>query len=150
MALCSVKMSGAGALLHLCTYALHALSHVTLQQSWKRSWRLLSPLYIWGSLPLTPPGEPIFGELKLKKVVYQDFPHGPMVKNLPSNVGDSGLIPSQGTKMPHAMEQLSPIAPIREPMCWKYSTHVLWSPCTTTRQTSLHTTMRGLVWHSQK
>ena len=30
-----------------------------------------------------------------------------MVKNLPSNVGDMGLIPGQGTKIPHALGQLS-------------------------------------------
>ena len=31
-----------------------------------------------------------------------DFPSGPVVKNLPSNAGDMGLIPGQGTKMPYA------------------------------------------------
>ena len=31
-----------------------------------------------------------------------------MVKNLPSNAGDAGLIPGRGTKIPHATEQLSP------------------------------------------
>ena len=30
------------------------------------------------------------------------FPGGPVVKNLPSNAGDSGSIPSQGTKISHA------------------------------------------------
>ena len=30
-----------------------------------------------------------------------------MIKNLPFNVGDAGLIPGQGTKIPHAAEQLS-------------------------------------------
>ena len=30
-----------------------------------------------------------------------------MVKNLPSNAGDTGLIPGQGTKIPHATGQLS-------------------------------------------
>jgi hypothetical protein len=33
-----------------------------------------------------------------------DFPGGPVVTNLPSNAGDSGLIPGQGTKIPHAAE----------------------------------------------
>ena len=32
------------------------------------------------------------------------FPGGPVVKNLPSNAGDEGLIPGGGTKMPHATE----------------------------------------------
>ena len=30
-----------------------------------------------------------------------------MVKNLPCNAGDSGLIPGWGTKIPHAAGQLS-------------------------------------------
>ena len=33
---------------------------------------------------------------------------GPVVKNPPSNAGDWGLIPGQGTKIPHAAGQLSP------------------------------------------
>ena len=37
-----------------------------------------------------------------------DFPGGPVVKNLPSNVGDAGLIPGQETKILQAKEQLSP------------------------------------------
>ena len=32
----------------------------------------------------------------------RDFPGGPVVKNLPSNAGDEGLIPGQGTKILHA------------------------------------------------
>ena len=31
-----------------------------------------------------------------------DFPGGPVVKNLPSNAGDTGSIPGRGTKIPHA------------------------------------------------
>ena len=38
----------------------------------------------------------------------RDFPGGPVVKNPPSNAGDMGSIPGQGTKIPHAMGQLSP------------------------------------------
>ena len=33
-----------------------------------------------------------------------------MVKNLPSNTGDAGSIPGQGTKIPHAVGQGSPRA----------------------------------------
>ena len=36
-----------------------------------------------------------------------DFPGGPVVKNPPSNAGDMGLIPGQGTKISHAVEHLS-------------------------------------------
>ena len=34
-----------------------------------------------------------------------------------SNAGDSGLIPGQGTKIPHATEQLSPHATTEEAAC---------------------------------
>ena len=37
-----------------------------------------------------------------------------MVKNLPSNTGDVGLIPGWGTKIPYAGEQLSPHATVRK------------------------------------
>ena len=33
---------------------------------------------------------------------HWDFSVGPVVKNLTSNVGDVGLIPDPGTKIPHA------------------------------------------------
>ena len=32
-----------------------------------------------------------------------DFPGGPVVKTSPSSAGGVGLIPSQGTKIPHAL-----------------------------------------------
>ena len=37
-----------------------------------------------------------------------------MVKNAPSNAGDSGTIPAQGTEIPHATGQLSPHATTTE------------------------------------
>ena len=37
-----------------------------------------------------------------------------MVKNPPSNAGDVGLIPGQGTKIPHAVGQLDPGTATRE------------------------------------
>ena len=42
------------------------------------------------------------------------LPGGPVVKNSPSNAGDMGSIPHQGTKIPHAMRQLRPCATTRE------------------------------------
>ena len=36
------------------------------------------------------------------------FPAGPVVKDLPCNAGDVGLISGRGTKTPQASEQLSP------------------------------------------
>ena len=40
--------------------------------------------------------------------VIRDIPHGPVVKNPPSNAGDTGLILGPGTKIPHASGQLNP------------------------------------------
>ena len=34
----------------------------------------------------------------------KEFPGGPVVKNLPSNEGDEGSIPGQGTKIPYASQ----------------------------------------------
>ena len=49
---------------------------------------------------------------------YWDFPGGPVVKNLPSNTGDEVSIPGRGTKIPHAVGQLSLRATTREkPAC---------------------------------
>ena len=49
-----------------------------------------------------------------------DFPGGLVVKNLPCNAGKVGSIPGQGTKITHAVEQLSLLslrATIRESVC---------------------------------
>ena len=53
-----------------------------------------------------------------------DFPGGPVVKNLPSNEGDTSSIPGQGTKIPHAAGQLNP-------RC-NYWARTSWSPCAAT------------------
>ena len=49
---------------------------------------------------------------------------GSVVESLPCSAGDVGLIPGQGTKIPHATEQLSLYAatteartPVRESVC---------------------------------
>ena len=39
------------------------------------------------------------------KEYLRDFLGGQVVKNLPSNAGDMGLIPDWGTKIPHAVGQ---------------------------------------------
>ena len=43
-----------------------------------------------------------------------DVPGSPVVKSLPSNAGDTGSIPGQGTKIPHAVGQQSPRATTTE------------------------------------
>ena len=55
--------------------------------------------------------------------MYRDFPGGPVVKNPPSNVQDMGLISGWGTKIPHAVEQLSPWAATTEPVCFRALRH---------------------------
>ena len=47
-------------------------------------------------------------EKSLSKRLFQDFPDGPVVRNLPCNVGDVCLISGRGSKIPHAAEQLRP------------------------------------------
>lgn len=48
------------------------------------------------------------GDLRIFiKTISRDFPGHPVVKNLPSSVGDVGSIPSQSTKIPRATEQLN-------------------------------------------
>ena len=44
----------------------------------------------------------------------QGFPGGSVIKNLPANAGDTGLIPIW--KIPHAVEQLSLCATTTEPV----------------------------------
>ena len=61
-----------------------------------------------------------------------------MVKNPPYNAEDMGLIPGQGTNIPHAMGQLSPHATITEPTHHNYRAHASWSLHATTREEKTH------------
>ena len=52
---------------------------------------------------------------EVNQETYQrDFPSGPVVKNPPSNAGDTVCIPGWGSKIPHAMEQVNQCAATRE------------------------------------
>ena len=53
----------------------------------------------------------------IKKWAERDFPGSPVVKNLPSNAGDVGSTPGQGTKIPHATGHLSLRTTTTEPAC---------------------------------
>ena len=53
------------------------------------------------------------------------FPGGPVVKNSPCSTGDAGLIPNQGTKIPHAAGQLSPLTATSGLACHNKRSHVL-------------------------
>ena len=53
----------------------------------------------------------------INNILYSwDFPGGPLVKNPLSNAGDTGLIPVQGTKIPHATGQLSLYTTTEKPL----------------------------------
>ena len=41
------------------------------------------------------------------KVLFRDFPGGPVVETLPSNAGVVGSVPGQGAKIPHASQPKS-------------------------------------------
>ena len=43
------------------------------------------------------------------KKTGRDFPGGSVVKTLPSNAGDTGLIPGQGSKIPRASGATKPL-----------------------------------------
>ena len=87
--------------------------------------------------------------------LHRDFPHGPVVKNLPSDTGDIGSIPDWGTRdltyhrtTKPVPQLLSPRAP--EPMlCDKRSPH---SPTKTQKSQNkkrpLHTSW--VLWESAK
>ena len=60
----------------------------------------------------------------------QDFPGGLLVKYLPFNAGDTGSIPGPGTKIPHAVGQLSSRVPTTEPNLPAARAR---SPCAATR-----------------
>jgi len=45
-----------------------------------------------------------------KRECLEDFPGGPVVKNLPCDAGRAGSIPGQKTEIPQDVEQLSPHA----------------------------------------
>ena len=49
--------------------------------------------------------------------IDRDLPGGPRVKNPPSNAGDLGSIPGQGTETLRAMGQLSQQVATVEPRC---------------------------------
>ena len=72
--------------------------------------------------------------LSISKIMNMDFPGGPVVKNPPCNAEDKGLIPYQGTKIPQAIEQPSPV-------CHNQGAHtpLLLNTHTATRKSAQHT-----------
>ena len=70
-------------------------------------------------------------KIQSKFKMFRDFPGGSVVKNLPRNAGEVGLIPGWGTKIPHAAEQLGPSSTTTEPQSCNY--WQLWSLSTATK-----------------
>ena len=67
-------------------------------------------------------------------IKYTFFLGGPVVKNPPSNAGDSGSIPGQGTRIPHAGGNCAHMPQLKKPVCLNSWAHVLWSLCSITRE----------------
>ena len=61
-----------------------------------------------------------WGHKELDTTELLSLSGSPVVKKLPSNAGDTGVILGGGTKIPHSVEQLSPHAATREPMHHNY------------------------------
>ena len=73
-------------------------------------------MLIKGEAAKQPPGARLKGPEKLIKIRRQPlgFPGGPVVENPRANAGDAGSSPGRGTKIPHAVRQLSPRAATTE------------------------------------
>ena len=54
--------------------------------------------------------------LLYKNPLDRDFPGGPVVKNPSCNAGHASSVPGRGTKIPHAVGQLSLCATTTEPV----------------------------------
>ena len=74
----------------------------------------------------------MLSKTKQNNNLKKDLPSGPVVKNLPSNAGDMGLIPCQGNKIPRVPMQLSLSATTTEP------THKIPHDMTKTRSSQIN------------
>ena len=75
----------------------------------------------------------------------EGLPSGPVVKSPLSSARDVSLISGQGTKTPHALEQLSPSTAITESACSGAHTPQLERiPCTVTREARPSTAAKGM------
>ena len=99
----------------------------------------------WSGLPFPSPWatweapkSTIYFNLKnpLKKTHHhiQNSPGGLVAKNLPSNAGDTGLIPYWGNKIPHGTKQLSQCPTATQPSCSRVRALQLEKPLCTTRE----------------
>ena len=68
----------------------------------------------------------------------RDFSAIPVIKNLPSSAGDTGLIPGGRTKIPHSVGQLSPWATTEEAMAQLGKVHMLQQRTSALQQRSTY------------
>ena len=76
---------------------------------------------------LTPKGA--WGQLSTKSTALssqQDFPSGPVVRNLPCNAGDIGSVPDWGTNFPHAAREAIKPAHHNYWTCWNLHASTKW------------------------
>ena len=72
----------------------------------------------------------LLDNVKFFKGLYKDFPSGPVVKNTPTNSGDTALIPGSGRPICHRTTT---------PVCHKHWSPYTQSSCSETREaTALH------------
>ena len=101
---------------HMETTAPHLSRNVIHLESVERQfWEIVSAL--WEEEYNS--GDSWHNRYKTFKVhtLLENFPSGSVIENLPSNAGDMGSIPCQGTEIPHATGQLSPCPTTRGPAC---------------------------------
>ena len=56
------------------------------------------------------------GQTHQRKEKQRDFPGSPVVKTLPSNEEDAGLIPGQGAKIQHAAQYVGTARTVHPPL----------------------------------
>ena len=80
----------------------------------------------------------------------RDFPGGPVVKNLLCKAGDVGLIPGEGTKIPHASKQLRLPILTTEPEHHNQRTCVLSQKILSSTTKTQHSQRSKLIKNSSK
>ena len=72
------------------------------------------------------------------KDLLRDFPNGPVIKNAPCNAGETPSTPGLGTKISHAVGQLSPHVTNRESMHHNKRSHMKQLRDNVVKQTNIY------------
>ena len=73
-----------------------------------------------------------------ERALQRAFPGGPVLKNLPSNAGDRGSTPGQGTKIPHAQVRVPQLLSLHAPEPASYNERFRRSQINKSKQTKLY------------